>query len=298
MTAQDRVAATGTQPDTRSAFRRWAAPLVPLERIAIFRTFIYLFLIANTFFILNDPPALANVPADLYQPIILRQVLHLPAPNVPYVTVLHIVLVVSALIAASGRLPRIAGTVALLAFVDWATIGYSFTKVDHDQYAFFVTLLVLPLAGQAKWGDRTLSEAAGFTLRAVHVGVVLCYFLSAWAKMRYGGWGWANKVVIGWAFARRGTDFAQWLLTFPWFPRFGQWLMLIAEFGSPILLFLRKRWLAVAVLFFCGFHLFTFLTLEIHFLPLVICLLSFAPLEKVFGIDSRLGQAITSRRPT
>lgn len=283
-------------PVARGHFRAWAAPLVPLERIFIYRVIIYLFAIADTLWICNDPPALATIPPSLYRPILLRQVLHLPAPNPTYVTVLHLVLIVAALIAASGFFSRVAGIVTLLAFVDWVSIGYSFSKVDHDQYAFVVALLALPFAGSARWGDRTVSEAAGLSIRCIQIGAVCCYFLSAVTKVRFGGWGWANRVVVGWAFARRGTPFAQWLLTIPHFARMSQWLMIVAETASPALLFLRRRPLAAFVLFFCLFHAITWATLGISFFPLVVCLLSFAPLEKVFGIDSPLARVITRRR--
>lgn len=280
----------------RGRFRAWVAPLVPMERIFIYRVIIYLFAIADTLWICNDPPALAKIPSSLYRPILLRQVLHLPAPTSGYVAALHIVLIVAALIAASGYLSRVAGVVTLLAFVDWVTIGYSFSKVDHDQYAFVVALLALPFAGKARWGDRATSEAAGMTIRFIQIGAVCCYFLSAVTKIRFGGWGWANRVVVGWAFARRGTPFAHWLLTIPHFARMSQWLMFLAELTSPALLFLRRRPLAAFVLFFCVFHAMTWATLGISFFPLVVCLLAFAPLERVFGIDSPLGRRAI-RRP-
>ncbi|GAB3561067.1 hypothetical protein [Spelaeicoccus albus] len=286
---------TAPAPPARTRFRAWAAPLVPRERIFIFRVIIYLFAIADTLWICNDPPALARIPSSLYRPILLRDVLHLPAPNPAYVAVLHIVLITAALLAASGYLSRIAGIVVLLAFVDWVTIGYSFSKVDHDQYAFFVALLALPFAGKARWGDSTHSEAAGFAIRCIQIGAVCCYFLSAVTKVRFGGWGWANRVVVGWAFARRGTPFAHWLLTIPHFARMSQWLMILAETASPALLFLRRTPLAAFVCFFCLFHAITWATLGISFFPLIVCLLAFAPLEKVFGADSPLGRRVRRR---
>jgi hypothetical protein len=60
-----------------------------------------------------------------------------------------------------------------------------------------------------------------------------------------------------------------------------QWIVLVAEFCSPILLWLKGRALYAALLFWAGFHLSTYVMLKIHFLPLVVCLLAFLPLERL-----------------
>lgn len=59
-----------------------------------------------------------------------------------------------------------------------------------------------------------------------------------------------------------------------------QWLVLCAEACSPLMLWLRGRALYAYVGFFAMFHLTTYLTIKIHFLPLVVCLLAFLPLEQ------------------
>jgi hypothetical protein len=53
------------------------------------------------------------------------------------------------------------------------------------------------------------------------------------------------------------------------------------EFLSPIALFVKGKWLYGVVVFFCLFHLLTYLALGIHFLPTVICWAAFLPLEKL-----------------
>jgi len=64
--------------------------------------------------------------------------------------------------------------------------------------------------------------------------------------------------------------------------------LLIAEFLSPVVLFLRGRALLLAVGFFVSFHLVTYLSLGIHFLPTVICWLAFFPLERIVPVIGRL----------
>jgi hypothetical protein len=115
----------------------------------------------------------------------------------------------------------------------------------------------------------------------VQVAAVCTYFLAAVAKVRFGGWDWANGAVTTWAFARRGNDLTDALEQIPHFVVGIQWVVLLAEFASPVMLWLRGRALAAALLFWACFHLGTYLTLGIHFLPTVVCLLAFVPLERV-----------------
>jgi hypothetical protein len=267
----------------RGRLRGWLAPDVPLRRIAVLRTVLYLFVIVDILKIGNDSIAHGDVPTELYRPVLLRSWLDLPAPSPVYVRVLFVVLVVSALVAASGRLPRLAGVVCLLGFLDWMTNNYSYSKVDHDQFALFVALAVLPTVGRARWSDPddVRSEAAGWAVRMIQVGVVCCYFFSAVAKMRFGGWGWANGAIFTWAFTRRGTALTEFFVSIPGLVHLMQWVVLIAEFCSPALLFVRRRLLWAGIAFFVTFHVMTYLTIRIHFLPLAICLTAFVPLERV-----------------
>ena len=263
--------------------RTWFAGAVPTRRIAVLRTVIYLFVVVDVLRIGNDPLAHGDVPANLYRPILLRSWLHLPAPSHDYVRVLLGLLIVSALVAATGRLPRLAGWVCLLSVLDWMSNNYSYSKIDHDQFALVLALAVLPTAGPARWrdGDEIRSEAAGWAVRMVQVGVVCCYFLSAVSKMRFGGWGWANGAIFTWAFTRRGTALTDLLLSVPGLVHLMQWVVLVAEFCSPALLVVRGRLLWAGLAFFATFHLMTYLTILIHFLPLVVCLTAFLPLERL-----------------
>lgn len=267
----------------RPGVRDWLAPSVPLRRIAVLRAVLYVFVVVDILKIGNDSIAHGDVPADLYRPVLLRSWLHLPAPSHGYVRVVFVVLLVSALVAASGRLPRLSGTVCLLAFLDWMTNNYSYSKVDHDQFALVIALAVLPTVGRARWSDPddVRTEAAGWAVRMVQIGVVCCYFFSAVAKMRFGGWGWANGAIFTWAFTRRGTALTDLFLAIPGLVHLMQWVVLLAEFCSPALLFVRRRLLWSGLAFFGTFHLMTYLTIRIHFLPLAICLTAFLPLERL-----------------
>jgi hypothetical protein len=265
------------------------APPEPLARIAVLRTVISVFVVYDTFWIVDDVIPHATGPQNLYSPLILREWLHLPVPNPTYAYGLHALIIVAAAVVAVGRLPRLAGVLLAAAFTDWVSIGMSYGKVDHDHFALIVATWVLPTVGAARWRDRGRTEAAGWALLCLQTACVATYFLSAWAKMRYGGRGWANGSVFAWAIVRRGTSTGDLLLQAPWLLRLSQWGLLVMEFCSPLLLLIRHRWRWLALGGFGAFHLVTYLTIKIHFLPLLVCLLAFLPVERAVptGVFSR-----------
>jgi len=266
----------------------WTTP-VPLARAAVFRTIVYLFLLYDIFVLVNDVVPHGYAP-ELYQPLFIGRLLPLPPPSPALVHGLQIVLVVGALVAATGRLPRLAGWVVAVCYLEWLIIGMSFGKVDHDHLALLVALWVLPTIGKARFTDFTQSEAAGWAFRCIQVATVATYVGSAFVKwVRNGGpFTWGGGAVFTWAIIRRGTDLVTWVLDYPWLLRIGQSVLLIAEFLSPVVLFLRGRPLLLAVGFFVSFHLVTYLSLGIHFLPTVICWLAFFPLERIVPVIGRL----------
>jgi hypothetical protein len=268
---------------TLAALRTAVFDAVPLGRVALLRVAVYLFTIGDTFWVVNDVQAHADGPQTLYRPVTMRE--HLPVPNHGYAEALHWVIIVGCLLCASGRLPRIPGVVAgvitAAALTDWVSIGMSYSKIDHDHFALIVALWVLPTVGVARFRDRSRTEAAGWALFCVQVGCVAIYFLSSIAKIRFGGWDWPTGSTFAWAMTRRGTGLGRLLIDPPWILIAGQFAIMALELLTPLLLVLRGRYRYAFVVLLCGFHLCTFLTLKIHFLPLVVCLLAFLPLERI-----------------
>lgn len=262
------------------------APLVPAARVAWLRHIIYPFVIIDAVVFVRDPIPHGDVPGALYQPLLVRQVLLLPQPSPIYVRVLFGVLVLSALIVATGRLPRVAGWVCAFAMLDWLSNGMSYSKVDHDHFALVVALFVLPTVARVHHGDRDGDAAAGWAVRMIQFAVVASYFLAAWAKVGQSGWGWAGGATLTWALTRRDQGLAAVLVQHPALVQGMQWVSWIAEFCSPLMLWLRGRPLAAYVVFWALFHLSTWLLLTIHFLPLVVCLLAFVPLERIGDPDA------------
>ncbi|WP_433324013.1 hypothetical protein [Spirillospora sp. CA-294931] len=263
-------------------WNRWWFGPVPRARVAWLRILAYAFLPFDMLLLTQSTLAHARLPADLYQPVRLARWLHLPAPTLGAMYTLLAVTLVAALIAALGRLPRTAGFVAAGGYLWWVTISMSYGKVDHDHFALVVALFVLPTVGHARITDRIACEATAWAVRCVQVGVVAAYFLSAWAKVRIGGFpAWPNGATLQWALSRRGTPLGRTLIEYPWLLKISQWFTLFAEATSPALLFLRGRALYALVLFFVGFHVVTYALMSIHFLPHAIWLAAFLPLERL-----------------
>ncbi|MET9275086.1 HTTM domain-containing protein [Kribbella sp. NPDC003557] len=261
---------------------KWFTPAIALGRIAWLRTVLYLFVILDMHAFVRDTRDKGEHPG-LYQPLLLARLLDLPKPSVANTTALYIVLIAACLIGATNYFPRIAGWVVAPAFTWWVLIGMSDGKVDHDHLALVIALWVLPTVGRARYGDQTRSEAAGWAIRCIQISVIATYFLSAVAKLRSAGWAltWPGSAVLTWAIVRRPHPVGEWLLHYPWMLHVMQWVGIIAEFLSPLILWLRGRWQLFGALFFLGFHAANTAILLIHFLPTVVCWLAFAPLERI-----------------
>ncbi|MGN6300745.1 MAG: hypothetical protein ACTHN8_06575 [Angustibacter sp.] len=277
---------------------RWVFTPAPLARVARLRAAVYLIVLLDVLFFVTDPIDHGDVPAALYRPLPVRDLLHLPAPSATYVRVLFVVIIVSAVVAAAGRLPRLAGWTCAVGMLDWLSNGMSYGKVDHDHFALVVALFVLPSVGTAQWSESVRSEAATWALRLVQVAAVSTYFLSAIAKIREGGWLWGSSATLVWALTRRGAQPAQWLSTQPLLTHVMQWTVFALELLSPLMLWLRGRLLYAFVGFWICFHASTYLLLTIHFLPTAICLLAFLPLERLQAPARwRRGAAGTAENP-
>lgn len=265
---------------------------MPLARVAVLRALVYLF-IPLDILVTRKMGGFHGFAADLYQPLMLGRALHLPTPTEPVVAVVKWGAIAAALVAATGRLPRLAGWPAFILYFEWLVIAFSFGKVDHDRYAFLVALAVLPTVGRARFRDRTPSEAAGWALRCVQVAVVATYFLASWAKLRYGGLGWVNSATLVRAVLRRGTPWAMPLVDHPEILHLSQWGIMAMELLSPAILFVPRRFRYAGVATLLAFHLVTFAMITIIFLPHVLCLASFLPLERVVARSGprRAGEA-------
>jgi hypothetical protein len=259
----------------------WLTEAVPRGRIAAFRTVVYLFVVADLLVITPWVRGHRDIPSDLYQPLQVARLLHLPTPTPLLVDLVFWALLGTAAVAASGRLPRLLGWTVFALYFEWMIVAMSYGKVDHDRFAFLVALAVLPTAGAARHGDPTPTERGGWALRVTQIAVVATYFLAAWAKLRYGGVGWMTGSVLARAFLRRGTSLADMIAPIPGALVGSQIMIMAFELLSPLIFVLRGRARYVAVAVFYAFHWMTMATITISFAPHQVAILSFLPLERV-----------------
>lgn len=270
----------------RRAWNRfWYTP-APLGRVAWFARLIYLYVPFDLLmgrFVADH----GLVPGSWYAPLWVGRLLHIPGPSASGMAVVAWSIVALCLVAAAGRGRRTAGVLVFLLYFYWCYIGFSYGKVDHDKVALLVALAVLPTVDWAGRSARVQDERAGWALRSVQVAVVLVYLLSAVTKLRVSGLSWLTSSILIFAIVRRGTMFADPLLNHPTVLHFMQAGILAFESTSPFLL-KRSRigriWLAGAF----AFHLASSVGIKIHFLPQVMCLFAFLPLERTADLAARI----------
>ncbi|MEA3054792.1 MAG: hypothetical protein QOD30_224 [Actinomycetota bacterium] len=247
-----------------------------VRRVVWLRRFVYAFVWLDVLVFTPWVRDHGRVPRELYRPLAVARLLHLPAPTPRVVAVVLVALLASSAIAALGRAPRLAGTAVVVLYFEWMLIAFSYGKVDHDRFTFLVALAVLPTV------DLVRRDTAVFAVRAVQVAAVLTYLLSVYAKHRFGGGldTWLDSTTLLRAVVRRGTFIGDVLGQQPWTLHVAQYLVVGMELASPLLLVpgrVGKAMLAAVV----GFHVATFATVTILFLPHVVCLTAFLPLESL-----------------
>jgi hypothetical protein len=268
-----------------SRLTSWLTEAVPLGRVAAFRTVVYLFVAGDLVIFTPWVRDHASTPGDLYQPLLVGRMLHLPVPTPLLVHSIFWLLIVLSLAAATGRAPRLLGWPVFALYFEWMIIAMSYGKVDHDRAGLLVALAALPTVGRARHGDETLSESAGWALRVTQLVVVATYFLSSWAKLRFGGLGWVTSSVLARAIVRRGTGLADLIAGVPHLLVLAQVGIVAFELSSPLIFVLTPRRRNWAVAFFYSFHVATFATITISFAPHLAALSSFLPLEKVRPVE-------------
>ncbi|MEU8241612.1 MFS transporter permease [Actinoplanes missouriensis] len=260
---------------------RWLFEPVPKGRIAAFRTLVYLFVALDLVVFTPWVRSHANTPGDLYEPLLIGRILHLPTPGPLLVWGIFWTLLVLSLAAATGRAPRALGWTVFLLYFEWMIIAMSYGKVDHDRIGLLVALAALPTAGAARHGDQDRTSAGGWALRVTQIAVICTYFLAAFAKLRFGGLDWFTSSVLAQAIIRRGTDLADAIASVPGLLIAAQVGIIAFELLSPLVFVVPQRWRNAVVAFFYSFHVVTFSTITISFAPHLVAMASFLSLERI-----------------
>ena len=274
----------------------WLFAAVPAGRVAAFRTLAYLFVPLDLLELTPWVARHAQVPGDLYRPLFVGRLLPLPVPTEALVDGIWAALIVTSLVAATGRLPRVLGWAVALLYAEWMVIAMSYGKVDHDRFGYMVALFALATAGPARHGDPTPTQRGGWALRVTQLAAIATYFLAAFAKHRFGGFEWVNSATLTWAVIRRGTGFAEWLMDVPGALVGMQWFIVLFELGSPVVFLMSERVRRATVVAFYGFHAGVYAAVKIAFFPHLVALAAFLPLEKVRPIAGARRLAGRARR--
>ena len=263
-----------------AAWERFWFTAVPRSRLGVLRVILHAYVWVDVLILTSFVREHGSVDRGLYAPLLLGRVLRLPAPTSATVTATMVVVLAASAVGVSGRLPRLAAWTVAVAYLQWMVFAFSYGKVDHDRFPLIVALFVVAAAGSTRTSDPRPSVAAGWAIRMVQVAVVSVYFLSVVAKVRYGGWLWANSATLTQALVRRGTSIGRSMLDDPGVLIAAQWGAVVFEATSVAMLSRRRvrwAWWWAAIIF----HAVTFLVLSIAFFPQLVCLLAFLPLERI-----------------
>jgi hypothetical protein len=259
--------------------RYWFEPM-PVARLDVFARIVAVVVVFTVLRTDRWAAAHADAPDEFYRPIQLARWLSLPAPTPTTMGLLTAVIVLAGIWALTLRARRSAFAVLGSAYLVWLLWAFSWSKVDHDRLTIMVALLVLALTPRA---GPLVERWTGWAIRMVQVVFVLAYPFSAYAKIRFGGWGWMNSATFARAIVRRGSTVGDWFLSVPGLLVAAQWAFVAFEVATVILLVpnapRRVRNLAIAGV--VALHAMTFLMIGISFLPHTVCLAAFFPLERL-----------------
>lgn len=262
----------------RAGWRRYWFEAVPVERVDVFACIVAA-TVAFTAVSKDGWNAVhENAPASFYKPVLVARVLHLGPPSSTAMLAVRLVIVIAAVWMFTRRAPRAAAATAFASYGVWLLWAFSWSKVDHDRLTIMVALFVLALTPRV---GPAVERLSGWALRTVQVVFVLAYPFSAWAKIRFGGWGWMDSATFARAIVRRGTPIGHRLLPYADLLVVAQWAFVAFEVVTVVLLFPRApKWLRYSALVgVLLLHGMTYLMIGISFLPHTVCITAFLPLE-------------------
>lgn len=266
----------------------WYEP-IDRTRLRYFARIIYATVLFTVWVIDRWAVAHETAPRLFWQPVWIARVLSIPPPTPTTMTILRVLLTVSAVAAfvlarpsdssVSRTMARIANISVFVGFCLWVIWAFSWSKVDHDKLTIVVALAALAVVPAV--GRSVADRNVGWVLRTVQVVFVLAYPMSAIAKIQKSGWLWANQATFARAIIRRGTELGKPLAAHGELLRVGQWGFIAFEMVSILALSRNPKIRRFILPGFFFLHFFTWLAIGIHFLPHTICLTAFLPLERL-----------------
>jgi hypothetical protein len=285
------------EPVMSSLARSWDRfwfPEVPLERVAIFRIAITAFALIDVVFVSNYMIGYTEVDPLFFDPIYLLRVGTFPVPSSGTYLVMSGIMAISLFCALVGYRARLALAVAApLYLYHWALFN-SWGKVNHGKipaiFALFV-LIVAPAAARLSvdtWRRSRTSAVrsatdpiAGWALRVVAVVIVCAYLFSVYSKLRNTGVSWAWEPVLL-PYMQFGEGWAhEFLAANPQLLVVMQFVTLLAEAASVLLLTGNRAIRNVLLPILAMFHLGSYYLLETEFFAYLVCYLVFFDTERL-----------------
>jgi hypothetical protein len=250
----------------------WLLHPAPPRRLAVLRILIGTF--ATGYLIARYPHLVSfgDFPADRFDPVGPAGFLDEPL-SAGVVTALVTAAIAAGAAFTAGWRYRITGPAFALLFLWVTTYRNSWGTVLHTENLLALQVLVIGFVRSADafsvdalrlGAERAESWRYGWPIRLVTVVTVLAYFVSGWAKLRFGGADWLfgdtlrnqiahdnlRKLLLGDFY----SPFGGWLTQFGWlFPPMAIATMVV-ELGAPLALLSGRvgRWWAAAA---WSFHL-------------------------------------------
>jgi hypothetical protein len=237
------------------AIDRWLFAPNTTERLRRVRTMLALLVAARL--ALSPFRALADVPDALFVPVSglvpIRSV-----PPVGVIVAVQVVGVGAALLAATGRRPRMTLAVAWLALLALAGLRSSLGKILHNDV--LLLLAVLPFLAAPDTDDE--EEVSGWPVRTAMVLVALTYWYIGAQKLVHSGVAWVTSDNMRWILYSAAADGralsrepALFIADRPWLATTSAAFLLGLELAFPVALFWRRArpaLVAAAVLLHAG----------------------------------------------
>ena len=250
-----------------AAIDRWLFAANAAGRVRRVRTVLALLVAARL--ALSPFRALADVPDALFVPV-SDLVPFRSAPSVAVIVAVQVVGTVAALLAASGRRPRLTLAVAWIALLALAGLRSSLGKILHNDV--LLLLAVLPFLGAPDRDNEADDDVvSGWPVRTAMVMIALTYWYIGAQKLVHSGVDWVTGPNMRWVLYSAAADGravtaepALFVADRPWLATATAVFLLGFELLFPLALFVRRS-RPVFVLGALGLHAGTWVLLGLDY---------------------------------
>jgi hypothetical protein len=224
------------------AVDRWLFAPITAERLRRVRTLLALLVAARL--ALSPFRALGDVPDALFVPVSDLVPFRSP-PSLGVIVAVQVIGVAAALLAATGRRPRLTLPVAWLALLALAGLRSSLGKILHNDV--LLLLAVLPFLAAPVANDDDDEPVSGWPVRTAMVVIALTYWYIGAQKLVHSGLAWVTGDNMRWILysaAADGRAFSREPALFiadrPWLATATAAFLLGLELAFPVALFMRR----------------------------------------------------------